>query len=163
MQTLTILADKDDESVVRQLKSLLSENPSIESIEVQGLDGEERLDPVTIAIIITGIFVGTGVVTKVFDWWRARSDCLLVIDARGDDLVIQPRCDLAGYKGMTIIVADSKTQITLRREEGAISADDIIKAIKAGMPAVEQLASSAGSDAITIEPLQKSIAAHLEL
>jgi hypothetical protein len=155
MQTLTFYADELDTSQREELRSLLREDPSISRIEYQDQrDDQSRLDPVTVTIIFAGFIVGTGVVTKVADWWRARSDCLLVIDARTDDLRIEPRCDLAEYKGMTIIIADESTQITVQRETGAFSVDDIINAVKAGIPDVTQLASIHGSDAISIEPLQ---------
>jgi hypothetical protein len=157
METLTIVADELDEPAAEQLRSLLSEEALIERLEGPDTTDQSRIDPVTVTVVAIGIIVGTGVLTKVADWWQARSDCLLVIDARTDDLLIQPRCDLAGYKGMTIIVADSATQVTVRRQEGAVSVDDVIKAVRAGIPAVNELAAIHGSDAISIEPLQSQL------
>jgi hypothetical protein len=158
MQTLTIVTEELDESDENHLRSLLLEDPSVDRVEDNGTRYDEsRLEPVTFTLIAIGLIVGTGVVTRVADWWQARSDCLLVIDARTEDLRIEQRCDLVGYKGRTVIIADGATQVTVQREHGAITIDEVINAIKVGMPTLEQLASSQSPNTINIEPLQASI------
>lgn len=156
MPRLLIAVEGTDDEGRADLKALLADFDSIDAVEEVGLDSDRaRLEPVTMTIVAIGIIVGTGIVTRVADWWRARSDCLLVIDARGEDVKIEARCDLAGYRGKTIVVADDHTQVTIDRERGAFSMDEVLNALKAGASGSELARMlPQGADNMVIEPRQ---------
>jgi len=153
---LLITVEATDDEGRADLQALLADFDSIDAVEEVGFDSESaRLEPVTMTIVAIGIIVGTGIVTRVVDWWRARSDCLLVIDARGEDVKVEARCDLAGYRGKTIIVTDDRTQVTIERERGAFSMDEVLNALKAGASASElPKMLPQGADNMVIEPRQ---------
>jgi hypothetical protein len=154
MATLTVIAENMDDGERSELEDLLISDESIDRVDVVDSTGQARLDPVTLTVVAVGLIVGTGVVTRVTDWWQARSDCLLVIDARTEELKIEPRCDLAGYKGMTIILVDKDTQVTLRRTNGAFSIDEIVQTLKAGLPPSKLLGSlGASDDDVSVGPI----------
>lgn len=163
MNQLMIVIDDIAADELLELREMLLEDPSVDSVRASDprQSGEGRLDPVTISLVVTGIIVGTGLTTRIADWWRARSDCLLVIDARGPELILQPRCDLPGYRGQKIIVTSESTQVRLTREEGAIGIDQILSAARAGESSLKKLASAA-PDAVVAEPLNKQIQTGLD-
>jgi hypothetical protein len=98
-----------------------------------------------LAILILGT-TGLAVIARIADWLRDRGDCLLVIDARGEDLKIEERCDIVGRRGQVIVVTSPNEQVVIHRSEAFLDLQAIVnRAIEKSASAVAEFASSAGA------------------
>lgn len=100
-----------------------------------------------LAILILGSG-GLALLTRIIDWLRDRNDCLLVIDARGDDLQIEERCDVQGRRGQVIIVAHSNERVAIKRHQAVLDLQAIVtEALGKSATAAAELARASGATA----------------
>ncbi len=83
MLTIEVEVGQLPEESVMALGQMLSRDPDVSEVDVPRPAIRAGLEPVTALIVAGGAVVGTGLITRLADWFQSRSDCLLVVDARG--------------------------------------------------------------------------------
>lgn len=132
----------------QELADMLQSDSSEVSVDVEGLSDERGLAPIAIFLIVVAGAVGVGVVTRIIDWYRDRNSCLLVVDARTEELRIEQRCDLDSHRGKTVIIANSETQISIEAQKGTINLDELVQvAAKASIESAVEIVKAAGGTA----------------
>lgn len=143
MAQLTIsLAERPIDSV--DLRRLLEEE--IDEARIQAHDEDvDGLVTMGFLIVAVALAITVGTVTRVLDWIRQRSACLLVIDARHADLIIEERCDLASQRGKIVLVCADDVQLRLADPKGVLDLEGVIAhAINGASTLAERVAKQAG-------------------
>lgn len=136
-----------DDDEPQRLAEYLSALDGIDSVAVDQEEGARFAAETAIVIVILGS-AGLAAVTRLADWLRDRRDCLLVIDARGEDLHIEERCDISGRRGHVIIVTKGDEQVVIQRNEAVLDLQAIVvRAVDQSAEAAAVLARSAGAAA----------------
>lgn len=110
--------------------------------------GDDRFAAEAALVIVVLGSAGLAALTRLADWLRDRRDCLLVVDARGVDLHVEERCDIAGRRGQVIIVTSAAEQVVIQRNDAVLDLQAIVtNAIDHSTEAAAALARSAGASA----------------
>ena len=148
MNGLRIELRNGSRSEAREIAEELAALVPPESITTDAPDGDEGVAPFVILIVVATGIVGLGVITRLVDWFRDRRSCLLVVDARLDEVTITERCDLEGQRGKIILIASTDTQISIEMSKGVIDLDRIVEtAISGSIAAAVDLVKAAGGTA----------------
>ncbi len=138
MVDLALSVEGIPDSEVESLVHLLEADPDVSSVQAPPRL-RSGFEPVTLVVVAGGAVLGAGLITRIADWYRSRSDCLLIVDARGPEIRLHQRCDLDGYRGKTIIVSDSQTQVVIHRDEGAVDLGAALGALQNGCSLTDAL------------------------
>ena len=120
--SFVIQSDED----VSELRERLLTQGGAEEVRLEDVGSDEILPVIATAYIVLGI-IGLGVVTRIADWLRDRNDCLLVIDARGDNLKIEERCDIEGRRGQVVVVTGSNEQVVIHKNEAVLDLQRLVE------------------------------------
>lgn len=144
----------DDEA--DDLANHLSQVEAIEAVTVERGDASRLAAETALLIIVLGT-AGLAAFTGLVDWLRDRRDCLLIVDARHEDLRVTERCDVVGRRGQVIIVTSGKEQVVIERSDVGLDLQAIaMRAIDQSADAAASLAKSLGATA-RVEPPQGDI------
>lgn len=141
---------------VDALADHLSQLEAIEAVTVERGDASRLAAETALLVILLGS-AGLAAFTRLVDWLRDRRDCLLVLDARHDDLRVTERCDVVGRRGQVIIVTSGNEQVVIERSDAGLDLQAIVmRAIDQSAEAATSLAKSLGA-AARVEPPQGDI------
>lgn len=129
----------------------------IEVRELTNAGDELNLEPVTVALAIVATAAAVGLVTRVTDWVRERSNCLVVVDARVSPPHVNERCDIDAMRGQVILIGDDENQVRIERRPPVLDIDGLLKTmVESSIGAARSLVKESGGEAVT-EPAGKGL------
>jgi hypothetical protein len=132
----------DDEQLARDMAQRLQEIGGQE-VEVT----EERGILPLLPIVVAAVVAGTGIAQLVF-WIRDKTQCQLLIDARGEQIKNQLNCSVRD--GRVIVVTKDDVKVEITDVPKNIDFTDIVKAaLSAESESVKDAAEKAGATATT--------------
>lgn len=148
MRASRILLPPGDRESARDLVRLLQEDYKLDDVRYEDAGGSGLTPDETVVLVVFGLPLGAGVVTRVIDWLRGRRACLLVVDVRDGRLDIEQRCDLPEHRGKTIVVTSDDERVEISGSAGAIDIEEIVRiAARDGARSALEQARAAGHDA----------------
>lgn len=109
--------------------------------------------PAELMVFTVEFILGFGGLTAAVDWMRNRRRCLLIVDARHEDVVVRERCDLDSQSGRVIVIANESTQVSIQTPHGLLNLDALTQAaVRGALDEMTELAERAGCTA-EVRPL----------
>jgi hypothetical protein len=141
-------SDGEADDLVLQLSAL----DGIESVSAKQSDTSRFAAETALVIVLLGS-AGLAVLARLTDWLRDRQDCLLVIDARHEDLRIEERRDIAGRRGQVVIITSGMEQVVIKRNDAVLDLQALVtRALDKSAEAAAELARSTGANASVEAP-----------
>ncbi len=150
------MADRAERRIEIRVDSSGASDEVAAYLAEQGAVGIEQSEEVGVLPVIglpfvIAALVGTAGLTSIVVWIITHFGCLVVIDARGEDVKVNRHCE--DRSGRVILVADEKTKIEVSNVPPLINFTDIVKtAVEKGAGAAKTAAEAAGGVAKVLAP-----------
>jgi hypothetical protein len=135
-----------DHAEIEQMAEWLKSNGAKEVRQTQ----YQAIDPTQFPVIVTTVIAGIGGLTAFLGWIRRQRRCLLIVDARGEEVKVSFDC--RERQGRSIIVASEGVVVEVMEgaellDLGAIA----VAAAQAGASKAVEMVLAAGGNACVIE------------
>jgi hypothetical protein len=143
MNTLVFEFVPSTDGEMEDLAEYLSELDEVGAVTVEDSETSRFAAETALVVIALGS-AGLAAFTRLVDWLRDRRDCLLVVDARQEDLRVEERCDVVGRRGQVVIVTSGREQVVIERSDALNLQAIVTQAIEQSAEAAASLAKSLG-------------------
>lgn len=135
-----------DEEAAAEIKAALAEQGATE-IEESRVEG---VIPVLLPFVVAAL-IGAAGITSIVIYIGIRRGCLVVVDARGDDVKVKQHCEIRD--GRVILVAGDDTKIELKDVPPLLDFTKIATTVvEQGAEAAKSAAEAAGATAKVLAP-----------